>query len=155
MGAGAAGLTAAVRAAHAGCRVLVLESAAETLATFRGNATRLLHPNLYAWPRPGWSNPQAELPILTWSAGPAAGVASAIDRAFRTEISRTGLIDCRTSATLAHLRPAVLLVVGGSLVPETIGLATTLATMAATGYVLVGIAGPPRASPGMQVTVIA
>lgn len=105
VGAGAAGMTAAVRAASAGCRVLVLESADETLATFRGNTSRLLHPNLYTWPRPGWAHPHAELPILTWSAGSAASVASTLDDAFRTEVARTGLIDCRTSVKLAWSWP--------------------------------------------------
>jgi glycine/D-amino acid oxidase-like deaminating enzyme len=100
IGAGAAGLTAAVRAAQAGIRAHVLERESEILATFRGNHNRLLHPNLYAWPAPNWLNPDAELPVMTWSAAPAGRVATALENQFRNAISHTGLITCTTSAAV-------------------------------------------------------
>ncbi len=93
VGAGAAGLTAAVRAAAAGCDVVILEKDAEVLATFRGSRSRLLHPNLYAWPLPHWHRARADVPILGWSADTAGAVASVIEAQFRSEARRTGLID--------------------------------------------------------------
>ncbi|MGE0403247.1 MAG: FAD-dependent oxidoreductase [Kofleriaceae bacterium] len=97
VGGGAAGLTTAVRAARAGCRVLLLEKANEMLSTFRGNHSRLLHPNLYSWPSRDWQNEDANLPVLSWKADTAGAVAHALDEQFRRERQRTSVIDVRTS----------------------------------------------------------
>jgi hypothetical protein len=100
VGAGAAGLTAAVRAAQAGVRAHVLERESEILATFRGNHNRLLHPNLYAWPARDWLRADAELPVMTWSAAPAGVVVRTLDKQFREMADHTGLIACTTSAVV-------------------------------------------------------
>ena len=103
IGAGAAGLTAAARAARAGCRVTVFERDGELLATFRGS-DRLLHPNLYRWPQPGWQVRDARLPLLSWTAGRAGEVARTIERQFKDEL-RSGLIDVRTRLTIGTPQP--------------------------------------------------
>ncbi len=108
VGAGAAGLTAAVRASRAGCRVVVLERESETLATLRGSHGRLLHPNLYSWPSPNWSNDDAELPIMSWKAAVASRVASDLDAGFRQEVQRSGLIELRTLATSLVTSPLAM-----------------------------------------------
>lgn len=98
IGAGAAGLSAAVRAAHAGCRVTVIERDAEILATFRGS-DRLLHPNLYRWPQQGWQDRDARLPLLSWTADRASEVARVIERQFNDAL-RSGLIEVRKGITI-------------------------------------------------------
>lgn len=100
IGGGAAGLTAAVRAATAGCHALVIERDQELLATFRGNTTRLLHPNLYAWPAATWRERDARLPILRWSAAPAGTVAAQIEEQFRLAEQTTSLIRVDNPAVL-------------------------------------------------------
>lgn len=79
IGGGPAGLTAAAWAARASVRSTVIERDGELLATLRGNHTRLVHPNLYSWPEPGWRDPDAALPVLSWTAAPAGAVARTIE----------------------------------------------------------------------------
>ncbi|HVV83822.1 MAG TPA: FAD-dependent oxidoreductase [Kofleriaceae bacterium] len=100
IGAGAAGLTAAAWAARAGTRSIILERDSELLSTLRGNYTRLVHPNLYSWPDPGWNDPDASLPILSWTAAAAGVVATKIREQFQLEQARTGLIELRLSVDL-------------------------------------------------------
>jgi len=99
VGAGAAGLTAAVRAAHAGCRATVIERESETVATLRGS-NRLLHPNLYSWPAPDWLEPSAALPIMTWTAGEARKIANELDHQFRACAGTTRLIELQLSSSV-------------------------------------------------------
>lgn len=101
VGAGAAGLTAAARAARIGCQVTIFERDREVLPTIRGS-DRLLHPNLYRWPHPDWLVRKARVPILPWEAGPARRVAHTIERAFRDEL-RSGLIDLRTGVAIGAM----------------------------------------------------
>ena len=100
IGGGAAGLTAAVRAATAGCHALVIARDQELLATLRGNTTRLLHPNLYSWPAATWRERDAHLPILGWSAAPAGTVAAQIEDQFRLAEQTTSLIQVDNPAVL-------------------------------------------------------
>lgn len=107
VGAGAAGLTAAAWAARAGVRVCLLERAGELMAMLRGNHTRLLHPNLYSWPEPGWRVRAAGLPIMSWDAGIAGRVAHQIEAQFDDEERRTGMIDVRRNVTVRWPWPPV------------------------------------------------
>lgn len=76
IGAGAAGLTAAVAASHKGCNVTLLERAGEPLLIFRNNPIRYLHPHIYDWPEENSANPNANLPLMNWQAGLARDVIS-------------------------------------------------------------------------------
>ncbi|MBL9157712.1 MAG: FAD-dependent oxidoreductase [Verrucomicrobiales bacterium] len=73
VGAGVAGVAAAVRAAYAGCHVALFETGERPLWRFE-NSARLLHPRLYEWPRSGYEDGNARLPLLSWDAGTGAGV---------------------------------------------------------------------------------
>ena len=91
LGAGPAGLTAAQAAAHLGAEVQVFEQAAQPFSIFcpngTGNNRRYVHPNLESWPEEGWSEPDAKLPFLNWSAGtPAEVIASYIKGLTKTSI---------------------------------------------------------------------
>lgn len=79
VGAGAAGLTCAAGALHRGAHVTLLEREAQVLPIFRKagpgqKRNRWLHPRVYDWPLPGWSESQAGLPLLDWNAGTLAKV---------------------------------------------------------------------------------
>lgn len=100
VGAGAAGLTASVRAAHAGCDVVLLDRNAELLSTFRGNDTRVLHPNLYSWPSPSWKEADAGLPLLNWHADITARVVRTIEEEFKQQARSTGLVAVELSANI-------------------------------------------------------
>lgn len=101
IGGGAAGLTAASAAACSGCKqVDIYERHTEILPVFRGNDTRYLHPHVYDWPSKGWSDENAGLPILNWSAGTANNVALQIFRAFEA-------IRAKHSITLRVLKPTL------------------------------------------------
>jgi hypothetical protein len=69
VGAGFAGITAAVGAAVRGAFVTVLESRDSPLHLQRGGIDRWIHPNLYDWPREGCHDNEAHLPVLNWRAG--------------------------------------------------------------------------------------
>lgn len=107
VGGGAAGLTAAAWAARAGVRVCLLERAGELMAMLRGNHTRLLHPNLYSWPEPGWKVRSAGLPIMSWDAGIAGHVAHQIETQFVDVERATGMIDVRRHVSVRWPWPPV------------------------------------------------
>src|SRR5262249_46548571 len=54
VGAGAAGLTAALAADRHGAQVIVLEKGTDPMPLLSGCDHRLLHPHLYDWPDDGW-----------------------------------------------------------------------------------------------------
>src|SRR5262245_37796967 len=66
VGAGAAGLTAALALNRVGARVTILERNEVILPRFRANTQRHLHPHAYDWPRPGSTEPIAQLPLMNW-----------------------------------------------------------------------------------------
>lgn len=74
VGAGAAGTTAACYAVARGCAVTIIERQPEVLSLFSASK-RYLHPRLFDWPDPGWTRGQAELPVMSWSAGTGESVA--------------------------------------------------------------------------------
>ena len=80
VGAGIAGTTAALAAQRAGFRVHLFERYLQPFQPLRSGQTRWLHPHIYDWPNPGWENPSADLPVLTWEAGSAAEVVEQLDR---------------------------------------------------------------------------
>lgn len=79
LGAGIAGTTAALAARRAGFRTDLFERYLLPFPLLRSGQTRWLHPHIYDWPNPGWENPSADLPILTWEAGTAAEVVEQLD----------------------------------------------------------------------------
>jgi hypothetical protein len=68
VGAGIAGVTAAVAFALSGVKVTLYDPAADVLQLQSGSA-RFLHPHIYEWPAMGSLDDQAGLPILDWTAG--------------------------------------------------------------------------------------
>lgn len=79
IGAGVAGITTAVRAAYSGCDVALFESRDRPLWRFE-SSKRLLHPRLYEWPREGYAEEDARLPLLSWTAGDGAKVTEELRR---------------------------------------------------------------------------
>lgn len=80
IGGGAFGSTAAVAAAFAGYRVLLLERHQTLLQLQRGCDTRWIHPRFYDWPAPESESQMARLPFLDWTASSAGNVALQITR---------------------------------------------------------------------------
>ena len=76
VGAGAAGLTCSAALGKLGIHVDVLERATEPIQLIADCSTRYLHPNLLDWPNDRWHVPTTRLPLMNWSAGTAADVAS-------------------------------------------------------------------------------
>ena len=66
IGAGAAGITAALAAAVSGCDVTLYERGTDILPLQSGSP-RLLHPHIYEWPFRGSLRSDAVLPFLDWS----------------------------------------------------------------------------------------
>lgn len=73
IGAGAAGITAALAAALSGFDVTLYERAPEILPLQSGSP-RLLHPHLYEWPFRGSLQEDAILPFLDWRGGSGGAV---------------------------------------------------------------------------------
>jgi HAD superfamily phosphoserine phosphatase-like hydrolase len=76
IGAGAAGLSAAVAAARVGAHVTVLEKLAAPMGIQRKSLERYIHPHIYDWPLTQITSTNAGLPVLSWSAGYADAVAN-------------------------------------------------------------------------------
>lgn len=66
VGAGAAGITAAIALAAFGARVELIEQSNHVLH-LQSASPRLLHPNIYNWPELGSLQPNAGLPFLDWT----------------------------------------------------------------------------------------
>ncbi len=75
IGGGISGITAALALHALGSHVFIFESAKEIMHLQRRNITRLLHPNLYIWPKQGFDYPITHMPFLNWQAGAAGQVA--------------------------------------------------------------------------------
>jgi hypothetical protein len=82
VGAGFAGLTAAAATLRAGCDVTVLEQSVSSLSLQRNCRHRYLHPNILDWPTEGSSNPNADLPLLNWTAGLSDRIIAHVDSEF-------------------------------------------------------------------------
>jgi thioredoxin reductase len=79
VGAGLAGLTAAVAASQKGCEVTIFELAGKITAMQRGNYVRFIHPNVLDWPNPVSGISGTRWPFLNWEAAPVDGVVSQIE----------------------------------------------------------------------------
>ncbi|MEZ5996076.1 MAG: FAD-dependent oxidoreductase [Hyphomonadaceae bacterium] len=90
IGGGAFGMTAAVAAAHAGFKAVLLERQQTLMPMQRGCATRWLHPRLYDWPAFEAETRLARLPFLSWSAGMAGQVVLDIEEKFQRAKSVCG-----------------------------------------------------------------
>ncbi|HEX5717978.1 MAG TPA: FAD-dependent oxidoreductase, partial [Thermoanaerobaculia bacterium] len=86
IGAGIAGTTAALAAQRAGFKTHLFDQYSLPFPLLRSGQTRWLHPHIYDWPNPGWENPSADLPILTWKAGSAAEVVEQLDRQWQVSL---------------------------------------------------------------------
>lgn len=74
IGAGIAGVTAAVGLAAVGAKITLYETSGEFFHLQRGNLTRFLHPNIATWPNDGFGYPVTHLPYMNWRAGAAGDV---------------------------------------------------------------------------------
>lgn len=88
VGAGAAGLTAALGFGCKGARVEIVERNEVILPRFRGNTQRYLHPHAYDWPNSGATELEAGLPLMNWTAGLASEVTAQLARAWTVERTR-------------------------------------------------------------------
>jgi tetratricopeptide (TPR) repeat protein len=84
VGAGAAGVTAAVAAARLGCEVTLFDEHDAPLSLQAAAQHRYLHPHIYDWPALSSNQSDAGLPLLNWSAGNADCVVEQL----RTEFAR-------------------------------------------------------------------
>jgi hypothetical protein len=75
VGAGIAGMTAAMAAFHVKANVTIFERHSEVLHNLRGCHTRDLHPNIYDWPDDVHKNVETDLPFLNWKADSADNIA--------------------------------------------------------------------------------
>lgn len=87
IGAGAAGLTAAVASARVGAHVTLIEQLHAPLPLQRSSGKRFLHPHIYDWPSPNADGEDANLPLLNWSADYANNVARQIEREWDSELA--------------------------------------------------------------------
>jgi FAD dependent oxidoreductase len=74
VGGGVAGLTCAAALLRRGMYVALLERTSRMLHMQAQNDTRFLHPHLYEWPRAGWHDRRARVPLLGWQADRVSGV---------------------------------------------------------------------------------
>jgi len=105
VGAGLAGLTAAAAAARVGVQVRVLEKQGDLLPTFRGCHQRFIHPRIYDWPEPGWNDSRARLPLLDWTAAPAANVAIQVIAGFERIQADVGERALRVTHKVREIHP--------------------------------------------------
>lgn len=105
IGAGAGGLTAAAAAACTGHEVVLLNDSVEPMPMQRFARHRWLHPHLFDWPRKGWWNHRADLPLLDWTAADAASVRDEIIGRFN-DASWRGLIRYEDAVEGVSVHPA-------------------------------------------------
>jgi thioredoxin reductase len=85
VGAGVAGLTAAVAAHKEKAKITLFERQSEILSLFATADHRWLHSGLFNWPQIGWnSDPADTLPFLRWKFGPASRVAASLKQEFES-----------------------------------------------------------------------
>jgi hypothetical protein len=83
VGAGLAGLTAAVAALSKRCRIDMYEQASQPFPLQRGNDIRFIHPNILRWPEPGSESAHTDFPLLNWTAANVRSVIRQIDIQWR------------------------------------------------------------------------
>jgi hypothetical protein len=80
IGGGVAGLTAAAAALLKGAQVTLIESEQSLLPLQGSSRHRYIHPYVYDWPNEEAAGQNADLPVLSWTAGIAAEVAATLER---------------------------------------------------------------------------
>ena len=78
IGGGIAGVTFAATALKSNISVTLFEKEADYLHMQEGCDTRKIHPNIYEWPDPGSTFPNARLPVLSWTHDTASNVVKQI-----------------------------------------------------------------------------
>jgi thioredoxin reductase len=89
VGVGAAGATAALAAEERGAAVTAFERNTTPFQNLSRSQTRWLHPRIYDWPNPGWTDDVADLPHLAWQADLSAKVARRFVDEWNTAIDRS------------------------------------------------------------------
>lgn len=90
IGAGAAGITAAVAAASRGCEVSLFDEHDAVLTLQSPASHRFLHPHIYTWPASGSDDRDAGLPYLNWTADSADRVVEQLRKEFAQHRLRFG-----------------------------------------------------------------
>jgi flavin-dependent dehydrogenase len=88
VGVGVAGATAALAAEARGAVVTAYERNTAPFQNLSRSQTRWLHPRIYDWPNPGWTDDVADLPHLAWTADLSAKVARRFVDEWNTAIDR-------------------------------------------------------------------
>jgi len=102
VGAGAAGLTAAIAFALLGQRVTLYDKAGSAIS-LQSNSPRLLHPHIYEWPKLGSLSNQAILPFLDWTASDGKSVEAWLRAAFNAYRPRLHELHFKDGHTLASI----------------------------------------------------
>tara|TARA_R110002020_G_scaffold993_6_gene4940 strand:- start:8544 stop:10967 length:2424 start_codon:yes stop_codon:yes gene_type:complete len=108
VGGGAAGITAAVALARAAPQLKALDlfDSRSDVLELQHNSSRYLHPHFYDWPNAGSDNPDAGLPIMNWTAGPAGEVAASL-RAQFDHAQRTSILKFQEDTRVTGLNPSM------------------------------------------------
>jgi len=91
VGAGLAGMTAAVAALAKECFVDLYEQASQPCPLQRGNDIRFIHPNILRWPEDGSQTAHTDFPFLNWTAASVRGVIKQIDLQWKRHVSNKRL----------------------------------------------------------------
>ena len=107
VGGGFAGLTfaAALLNKEVAAKVTLLEKRDTILPLQHGCDTRWVHPHIYDWPRPGSGTPNADLPVLAWSAGRASDVVADVADSWSSIVTSAHHVDqrLRVFCNIQHL----------------------------------------------------
>jgi hypothetical protein len=105
VGAGAAGVTAALGLALLGNDVTLYDPAASILQ-LQSASPRLLHPHIYEWPRLGSLDDNAGLPVLDWSANHGGAVCTRLKADFGAALTRLQNLTFASGHVLTSLEKA-------------------------------------------------
>jgi hypothetical protein len=107
VGGGVAGITAAVGLARAApnLKALDLFESRSNVLELQHHSSRYLHPHFYDWPNVGSDNPDAQLPLMNWTAGSAGEVAAAL-RAQFDDTRRSSILSFQPDLGVTGLRPS-------------------------------------------------
>lgn len=107
VGGGAAGITAAVALARVAPNLQALDlfESRSNVLELQHHSTRYLHPHFYDWPNVGSDNPDAGLPLMSWTAGPAGAVAATLRTQF-DEARRSSILTLHPDLGVTGLNPS-------------------------------------------------
>ena len=107
VGGGVAGITAAIALARAapGLKKLDLFESRSNVLELQHHSSRYLHPHFYDWPYAGSNNPDAGLPLMNWTAGPAGTVAATL-RAQFDDALRSSILSFQPDLGVTGLSPS-------------------------------------------------